>query len=161
MKGHNPNYYIIPQSTIDGDTKTVWYDLKQDTKNKGHITLHDDDIDYINFWLCRFVTDVSAKQFLDPDLYKGMALQDKKTATSGYKNKESNSILSEASGLVSNRLRNPSQDYTKKQLPFIVQTFIMIFNIYNDRFSAKDLGYDYHSKQPNKKPLMIKFKEVK
>ena len=161
MKGHNPNYYIIPQSTIDGDTKTVWYDLKQDTKNKGHITLHDDDIDYINFWLCRFVTDVSAKQFLDPDLYKGMALQDKKTATSGYKNKESNSILSEASGLVSNRLRNPSEDYTKKQLLYIKRIFELISVTYEHTFLKKDLGYDIVTGVLNEKPLMIKFKEVK
>ena len=161
MKGHNPNYYIIPQTTIDGDTKTVWYDLKQDTKNKGHVTLHDDDIDYINFWLCRFVVDVSAKQFLDPQLYQFGTKQQNKTATSAYGKKESNSIISQASGLVGNRLRNPSQDYTKKQLQFITKCFNIICDAYDLAFNEKDLGYDYHSKQPNKKPLKIKFKEVK
>ena len=159
MKSRNPNYYIIPQSTIKDNTLTVWYEVKANNEKK-HVTMHDEDIDYIHHWLSRFVMDVSAKQIINPGLYTDVTNRTNKMPRSGYKD-EHNSIVSYASGIVGNRLRNPSEDYTKKQLPYIDKLFTMICVAYDTVFDNKDLGYNLVTKAYNEKPMKLFFKEVK
>ena len=160
MASSKPNYYILPQSTVDGNTLTVWYEVKPNNP-KEHLRMWDEDIAYIHHWLSRFVMDVSAKQFLNPDLYELGTESDGEMPRSSYEKKKHNSMLSYASGIVGNRLRNPSEDYTKKQLIYITRLFNSIYNAYDIVFTKKDLGYDIVSGVSNVKPLLIKFKEVK
>jgi len=160
MKNRKANYYIIPQSTVKNNVLTVWYEVKANNEKK-HITMHDEDITYIHHWLSRFVMDVSQKQFLYPELYRVATESDKDMPKSSYADKRHNSMLSYASGVVGNRLRNPTEDYTKKQLIYITRLFNIICNAYNTVFSKQDLGYNLHTSEYNDKPYMIKFKEVK
>ena len=122
--------------------------------------MHDHEIQYIHHWLSRFVMDVSQKQFIDPSLYTMCTTPSKEMPPSKYAGSY-NSVLSYASGLVGNRMRNPSEDYTKKQLRYIVKMFDIICTAYDYSFNKQDLGYDLHTKQYNEKPLKVKFKEVK
>ena len=160
MKSRKPNYYIIPQSTVKNSTMIVWYEVKANNEKK-HLTMHDEDIEYIHHWLSRFVMDISQKQFIHPELYNIATTSDKEMPKSSYENKHHNSMLSYASGIVGNRLRNPSEDYTKKQLIYITRLFNIICNAYDSVFTKQDLGYDIVTKAYNDKPLRIKFKEVK
>ena len=160
MSMSKPNYYIMPQSTVKDNTKTIWYEVKPNNEKK-HLRMHLEDIDYIQYWLCRFTTDISAKQLINPNFYALMTTQSNEMPRSSYEKKEYNSVLSYASGLVSNRLRNPSEDYTKKQLLYIKRIFELISVTYEHTFIKKDLGYDIVTGVLNEKPLMIKFKEVK
>ena len=160
MKSHKPNYYIMPQSKIVGNTLEIWYEVKPNNP-KEHLRMHDEDVNYIHGWLNRFTTDISAKQLLDTPFYNLMTTPTKEMPRSSYEKKEDNSVLSYASGLVSNRLRNPSEDYTKKQLLYIKRIFELISVTYEHTFLKKDLGYDIVTGVLNEKPLMIKFKEVK
>ena len=160
MSMSKPNYYIMPQSTVKDNTKTIWYEVKPNNPKK-HLRMHLEDIDYIHHWLNRFTVDVSAKQFLNPTLYNAGRIETKELGNSKYKNKELNSILSYASGLVCNRLRNPSQDYTKTQLVPIEKLFHMICHAYDNAFDQDDLGYDIVTKAPNEPPKYVCFKEVK
>jgi hypothetical protein len=159
MKGHKANYYIIPQSTVNNNVLTIWYEVKANNEKK-HLNMHDEDIAYIHHWLSRFVMDVSQKQFLDKSLYNMCTVPSKEMPKSTYAGSY-NSVLSYASGIVGNRLRNPSEDYTKKQLRYIKKLFDIICVAYDYNFSKQDLGYDLHTKQYNEKPFEIKFKEVK
>ena len=160
MKATKPNYYIMPQSTVKDNTLTVWYEVKPNNEKK-HLRMHDEDINYIHHWLSRFVMDVSAKQFINPRLHEGMSRSDSDMPRSSYEKQDYNSMLSYASGIVGNRLRNPSEDYTKKQLQYITKLFNIICNAYDTVFNRKDLGYDIVTGVLNDKPYMIKFKEVK
>ena len=160
MKSRSSNYYTHPPSTETDTTKTIWYEVKPNNPKK-HLRMHDEDINYIHHWLNRFVVDVSAKQFLNPTLYNGGRIVTKELGNSKYKNKELNSILSYASGLVCNRLRNPSQDYTKTQLVPIEKLFHMICHSYDNAFDQDDLGYDIVTKEPNEPPKYVNFKEIK
>ena len=150
----------MPQSTVKDNTLTVWYEVKPNNEKK-HLRMHDEDITYIHHWLSRFVMDVSAKQFINPQLHEGMSRSDSDMPRSSYEKQEYNSMLSYASGIVGNRLRNPSEDYTKKQLQYITKLFNIICNAYDTVFNRKDLGYDIVTGVLNDKPYMIKFKEVK
>lgn len=150
---------IIPEASEHNDTLTVWYEVKANNEKK-HLRMHDEDIMYIHHWLSRFVMDVSQKQFLNPSLYTMCTAPSKEMPKSTY-TKSNNSVLSYASGIVGNRLRNPSEDYTKKQLRYISKMFDIICTAYDYSFTKQDLGYDLHTKQYNDKPLRLKFKEVK
>ena len=153
------HHTIIPESTVRGNTLTVWYEVKPNNKKK-HLVMHEDDIDYIMHWLSRFVMDVSQKQFIDKALYNLCVTPNKEMPPSKYAGSY-NSVLSYASGLVGNRLRNTSEDFTKKQLRYIKKLFEIICVAYDYSFSKQDLGYDLNSKQYNQKPMQIAFKEVK
>tara|TARA_R110002074_G_C12343889_1_gene649062 strand:+ start:344 stop:820 length:477 start_codon:yes stop_codon:yes gene_type:complete len=149
-----PDYIRHLQSEIQGDTKIIYYDIKP---NKDYLIMHDEDIAYIHHWLTRFVVDVTAKQFLAPDLYNAGIVKTIELGTSNYNN-ETNSILSYASGIVGNRLRNPSQDYTKPQLVPLQKLFNTIYYAYDTVFTKQDLGYDLKTDIDNDKPYRIKFK---
>jgi len=161
MKTIKEDYTRHPLGVIQDDTMTIQYDIK--TGNAGlikhHVHIPDEDIRYIHHWLSRFVMDVSAKQFINPQLHEGMTMSDKDMPKSGYTNSY-NSIISYASGIVGNRLRNPSQDYTKKQLKHIQKLFNTIYNCHNTNavFNKQDLGYDLKTDIDNEKPYRIKFK---
>lgn len=150
---------IIPEASIKGNTITVWYEVKPNNAKK-HLRMHNDDITYIHHWLSRFVMDVSQKQFLNPTLYTMCTAPSKEMPKSSYAGSY-NSVLSYASGIVGNRLRNPSEDYTKKQLRYISKMFDIICTAYDYSFTKQDLGYDLETRRNNDKPLRIKFKEVK
>jgi len=150
---------IIPTATVKGNTVTVWYEVKPNNEKK-HLRMHQEDIEYIHHWLSRFVMDVSQKQFLDKSLYSMCTTPSKEMPKSTYAGSY-NSVLSYASGVVGNRLRNPSEDYTKKQLRYISKMFDIITTAYDYTFTKQDLGYDLESKQYNDKPLRLRFKEVK
>tara|TARA_R110002153_G_scaffold3020_1_gene14322 strand:+ start:1507 stop:1980 length:474 start_codon:yes stop_codon:yes gene_type:complete len=155
------DYYIVPQSTIADNTLTVWYEVKPNNEKK-HLRMHDEDINYIHHWLSRFVMDVSAKQIINPSLYMDATCSTNDMPRAGYEGKDYNSIVSYASGIVGNRLRNPSEDYTKKQLQYISKLFNMICFAYSGAvFNDKDLGYNLVTKAYNDKPMKLKFKEVK
>ena len=150
---------IVPEASIKGNTITVWYEVKPNNAKK-HLRMHNDDITYIHHWLSRFVMDVSQKQFINPKLYTMCTAPSKEMPKSSYAGSY-NSVLSYASGIVGNRLRNPSEDYTKKQLRYISKMFDIICTAYDYSFTKQDLGYDLETRRNNDKPLRIKFKEVK
>ena len=50
-----------------------------------------------------------------------------------------NSVLSYASGIVGNKLRNPSEDYTKKQLRYIKKLFDIILKFQQNNVSEETL----------------------
>ena len=115
---------IIPTATVKGNTLTVWYEVKPNNEKK-HLRMHEDEIAYIHHWISRFVMDVSQKQFLDKNLYQMCTIPSKEMPKSTYAGSY-NSVLSYASGIVGNKLRNPSEDYTKKQLRYIKKLFDII-----------------------------------
>ena len=73
-----------------------------------------------------------------------------------------NSLFSYIGGLLSNRYRNPTQDFTKGQLKHIEFCFLCIYNAYGEDgvFDAKDLGYNIKNGIRNEPPQRITFKEV-
>ena len=152
-----PDYIRHPPAEIQGNTMFIHYDIKP---NNDYLIMHDEDIAYIHHWITRFIVDVTAKQFLAPDLYNAGREQTKELGSSNY-NGEINSILSYASGIVGNKLRNPSQDYTKAQLIPIEKLFSMICHAYDTVFTRQDLGYDLKTGIDNDKPYRIKFEILK
>ena len=153
------DYIRHPASKIQGNTKIIYYDIKPGNDKK-HLVMHDEDLAYIHHWLTRFIVDVTAKQFLAPDLYNAGTVKTMELGSSNY-NGEINSILSYASGIVGNRLRNPSQDYTKAQLIPLEKLFNMICHAYDTVFTRQDLGYDLKTGIDNDKPYRIKFEILK
>ena len=153
------DYIRHPASKIKGDTKIINYDIKPGNEKK-HLIMHDEDLAYIHHWLTRFIVDVTAKQFLAPDLYNAGTVKTMELGSSNY-NGEINSILSYASGIVGNKLRNPSQDYTKAQLEPLERLFNTIYYAYDTVFTKQDLGYDLKTGIDNDKPYRIKFELLK
>ena len=153
----NLDYTRHPPSKIIGDTKIIYYDIKS---SNDYLVMHDEDLAYIHHWLTRLVIDVTAKQFLAPDLYSAGTEKTIELGSSNY-NGEINSILSYASGIVGNKFRNLSQDYTKAQLVPIQKLFNTIYHLYDTVFTKQDLGYDLKTGIDNDKPYRIQFELLK
>lgn len=150
---------IIPEAIERAGTLTIHYEVKPNNEKK-HLRMHEQEIQYIHHWLSRFVMDVSQKQFIDPQLYTMCTTPSKEMPKSAYAGSY-NSVLSYASGIVGNRLRNTSEDYTKKQLRYITKLMDIVGTAYDYSFNKQDLGYNIDSREYNDKPMRIKFKEVK
>ena len=159
MKKVQRDYTRHPESEINGDTKTIQYDLMPGHAGKqGYIYMHEEDVLYIHYWLNRLVVDITAKQFLAPELFEYGTRQRPRFSRSTY-SKSVNSMLSYASGLVCNRLRNPEEDFSKNQLQYITKLFDFIHKSYDGNvFTEQDLGYNHITKEVNEKPFKIKFK---
>ena len=143
QRGHNMKLKrdrnFLPESTVSGITKTIYY-RKIPGNHKGHIRLNKVDEDYIYHWLNRFVVDIVNKQFINRELFDACTRKDKDFPYGGFKNP--NSILSYASGLCSNKYRNPSEDLTEKHIKHVQHLFLIMYNLYDGIFDKRELGYD-------------------
>jgi hypothetical protein len=160
MKTRNKSIYL-PESHTERGVKTIYY--RTITNNtKKHFKLNSEDEDYLYNWLTRFVIDICNKQTLNPELYGVFTYTQNELPQSGYGDgKVRNSILSYASGLMSNKLRNPSEDFTVKHIKYIQLIFTWMHTAYTtDKMLQKDLGYDYWTKAQNLPPEPIKFCEA-
>lgn len=153
------HHSIIPESEAGEHILTVYYQVKPNNK-KEHIRMHTEDEDYIYHWLNRINADMIQKQIIEPDLYMLYTRYSKDLPMSGY-TKKRNSFASYISGLLSNKLRNPGEDFTVKHLKHIELCFNLIYTAYNeDGVLCSELGYDHRTGSPNEPPLAVRFVEV-
>jgi len=145
MKIKNKSIYL-PDSHVNGITKTVYY-RRIPGNVKNHIKLNSEDEQYIYSWLNRFVVDIVNKQFINKELYRACTAIDRDFPYGGLNNP--NSILSYASGLCSNKYRNPSEDLTQKHIKHVEHLFLIMYNLYEGLFDKRELGYDFWSGQEN------------
>lgn len=162
MKSKKIHHTIIPHSEVRSNTLHMYYQVKPGNEKK-HIRMHPQDEQYIIHWLTRFTVDCAQKQFLDKELFRMVTKSEyKELMRSGVDRKTPNSLLSAAAGLVSNQYRNPSEDFTQKQLKWITKLFSVIHFAYSEGgvFTDQDLGYDFNTNKINERPLGVKFTEV-
>ena len=159
MTMHNT---LLPERTYDNiqEQYTVHYIVKPGNAKK-HVVMRNEDLDYIYHWLGRMLADSASKQNIEPDIFQMATKFTKKLPTSTLE-KTGNSLMSYIGGLLSNRYRNPSQDFTKGQLQYIEFCFDAIYFAYgeNGEFDEKDLGYDIRTGIANEPPQRVTFKEV-
>ena len=162
MRKSNRNGTLcMPESHITNGVKHIYYRVVLNNK-KRHFKLLAEDEDYLYNWLTRFVVDICNKQTLDPQLFAVFSSTATELPKSGYgSGKINNSILSYASGLMSNKFRNPSEDFTTKHIKYMQLIFTWMHTAYtNDSMLKKDLGYDLWTDEPNVAPASIKFCEA-
>lgn len=147
---------LHPSATVVGDIKTICYHVKPNNK-KRHIKMLLEDERYMYQWLQRFLADICNKQMQYPELFRAMTKYDKQLPRDI--NGNMNSLLSYASGIVSNKYRNPSEDLTVKHLDNIVMLFNVIRNMYTDVL-PDEIGYDFNTGIANEYPLRLCFKQV-
>lgn len=147
---------LHPSATVVGDIKTICYQVKPNNK-KRHIKMLLEDERYMYQWLQRFLADICNKQMQYPELFRAMTKYDKQLPRDI--NGNMNSLLSYASGIVSNKYRNPSEDLTVKHLDNIVMLFNVIRNMYTDVL-PDEIGYDFNTGIANEYPLRLCFKQV-
>jgi hypothetical protein len=153
---------ILPASYIDkAGCKVVYYRPKPDN-HKNHVYINEDDNTYIYHCIIRLISEIGEKQYILPQFFQQFLAKDKQFSISSYnagKNSpKPNSVFSYASGLVSNWLRNPAQDFTVKQLPKIEILTLIIHNLYAGEHL--ELGYNVSTGVKNKLPHAIKFVEA-
>ena len=149
-------WLLHPFADTVGDTMTIYYRVKPNNK-KRHIIMHSEDQRYMYLWLQRLIADICNKQMQLPELFRAMTKYDKHLPRDI--NGNMNSLLSYASGIVSNKFRNPSEDLTVKHLKYVEDLFHVIYNIYSN-MSEDELGYDYRTGVRNELPYRLKFKQV-
>ena len=153
---------ILPASYIDQTgCKVVHYRTKPGNK-KNHVYINDDDNTYIYHCVIRLISEIGEKQYILPQFFQQFLAKDKQFSISSYNAgkyaPKPNSVFSYASGLVSNWLRNPAQDFTVKQLPKIEMLTLIIHNLYAG--GHLELGYNVNTGVKNKMPNAIKFVEA-
>ena len=154
---------ILPERTYD-DVKecySISYIVKPGNAKK-HVVMRKEDIDYIYHWFARIVADTASKQFLDPDIYKAVTATNKHELPKSRIDLTYNSLMSYIGGMLSNRYRNPNQDFTKPQLKYVQFCMNCIYAAYGENgvFDNKDLGYDINSGVRNEPPQRVEFCEV-
>lgn len=153
---------LLPERTYDNvqEQYTVHYIVKPGNAKK-HVIMRDEDLDYIYHWLMRMLADSASKQNIEPDIFEMVTTFNSKLPKSTLETTK-NSLMSYIGGLLSNRYRNPSQDFTKGQLQFVEFCFDCIYFAYgeNGEFDEKDLGYDIRTGVRNEPPQRVTFKEV-
>ncbi len=154
---------LLPEKTYDDITEcyTMHYIVKPGNAKK-HVIMHDVDVEYLYHWMGRIVADTASKQFLDTDIWRAVTGINRKELPRSGMDKTYNSLFSYIGGLLSNRYRNPNQDFTKGQLTHIEFCFQCIYSAYGEGgvFDQKDLGYDIQSGVRNEPPQRVVFKEV-
>jgi len=153
---------VLPESYIDDNgVKVVYYRPKAGNK-KNHVYINDDDNTYIYHCVIRLISEIGEKQYILPHFFAQFLARDKQFSISSYNagkhSPKFNSVFSYASGLVSNWLRNPAQDFTIKQLPKIEILTLIIHNLYAGEHL--ELGYNVNTGVKNKMPHAIKFVEA-
>ena len=152
------SYADIPPSSTKAGTKTIYYRRRTGNKDK-YVYLHEEDRDYIIHWCNRLVCDVAAKQVVDPFLFEELYKSRKSMPKSGYSTKR-NSIMTYCSGIVSNVLRNPTEDLAFNQLEYLQNAFLLINFVYTQGPLSTELGYTHIHNIPNKPPSKILFREA-
>ena len=157
----NKNKPILPESYVEEGVKVVHYRCKPGNDKK-HVYINDDDNTYIYHCIIRLIAEIGEKQFIQPMFHEEFMRKDKEFSVSSYNagkfKPKPNSIYSYASGIVSNWLRNPSQDFTVKQLPKVEMLTRIIHNLYQQQIL--EVGYNYATKKKNNVPLPVKFIEA-
>lgn len=154
---------ILPQSYIDQAGNKVVYYRPKPNNDKKHVYINDEDNREIYYNIQRMLAQCCEKQFLDPKYFNYLTKVDPVFSISSYGKSikgapKQNSPLSYASGLLSNYLRNGSQDFTVKQLPKIEILCQVIHVLYTQQ--GLEIGFNYNTKIPNETPLPIKFVEA-
>lgn len=161
-----PKNFYVPKDMLPRsyDEKTQTYTMYYRVKNivgvtdKQYLYVSPDDINYIVHWVGRYVSDIVAMQVTNVNNLYSELEPNKSYPKSGLTG-EQNSPLSYAAGLFSNRVRNPDEDFTKKQLRFISTLFKRLHIIYGQYLPRKELGFDSKTGLYNDPPMRIKFKE--
>ncbi len=153
---------ILPASYIDkAGHKVVYYRPKPGNK-KNHVYINEDDNTYIYHCIIRLIAEIGNKQYILPQFFQQFLAKDPQFAISSYnagkRVPNPNSVFSYASGLVSNWLRNPAQDFTVKQLPKVEILTTIIHNLYAGEHL--ELGYNVSTGVKNKMPHAITFVEA-
>jgi len=153
---HKP---VLPESYIKNHVRHIYYRTKPGNIKK-HVYINDDDTHYIYYMLMRMIADLGDKQYTAREWFTVFTKQDADFSVSNYgKGFVKNSVCSYACGLLSNRYRNPSQDFTVKQLEKIEKLSTICFNMYhNDRYFVN--GYDIATGEQNSEMTEIKFHEA-
>jgi len=152
----------LPNSYVNDDGMKVVHYRTKPGNDKKHVYINDDDNTYIYHCIIRLIAEVGEKQFINAVFFEEFMKKDSSFSVSSYNagkfKPKPNSIFSYASGLVSNWLRNPSQDFTVKQLPKIEVLTTVIHNLYKQQILQ--VGYNYATNKKNAVPLQIKFVEA-
>lgn len=154
---------ILPQSYIDQAGNKVVYYRPKPNNDKKHVYINDEDNREIYYNIQRMLAQCCEKQFLDPKYFNYLTKVDPVFSISSYGKSikgapKQNSPLSYASGLLSNYLRNGSQDFTVKQLPKIELLSRLIHDLF--ALGYLELGYNVNTGVKNDMPLKIKFIEA-
>jgi hypothetical protein len=155
----NITYYDIPQSTdARNGAKKIFYRRKSGNKEK-YVYMHQEDKDYVLFWLNRLVCDVVAKQVIDPYTFEELYKSYKDLPRSGYSSKR-NSIMTYSAGVVSNIMRNPDEDISYNQLGYIKKMFAIIHFVYTEGPLKNEVGYNHNTGKHNELPKTVMFSEA-
>ena len=155
----NVSYADIPQSKQTQTNKTIYYRRKADNKVK-YVYMHQEDREYILYWFSRLVADFNAKKITNPELFTDSWVDrsNDNLPLSGY-SKKRNSVMSFTAGVLSNKFRNPAEDFAYNQIKYIKYIFTFIDYIYNDQ-KVFELGYNVNTNQDNQSPKKLSFVEV-
>ena len=154
---------ILPESTVAGNTRTVWYTKPViDENSRKYVRLREEDRQYIYHCLQRFLADYSQIQFIQPEMHREFYRPNTQlpVLTKEYASKSGvrwNSMNSYVSGLLSNYYRNPDVDFTQNQLKTLEFITDQINAVYVGLPHTFRAGYDADGVK-NEIPLRIKFR---
>ena len=153
------SYKDIPKSIEKANSKTIYYRRKSDAKQK-YVYMHQEDREYILYWFTRLVIDFNAKKITAPELFTDSWVDrsNDQLPLSGY-SKKRNSVMSFTAGVLSNKFRNPAEDFAYNQLKYIQFIFAFIDYTYN-RLQTFELGYNVNTNKDNEAPKQITFLEA-
>jgi hypothetical protein len=153
------SYQDIPKSYVDKNDKQVYYyrrkTLANGSKSK-YVYIHENEKHEIIHWLNRLVIDLQAKQVIDHTFLDELFERTDNLKSSPISHKK-NSYITYAAGVVSNIMRNPTQDLSVDQLKDVEEVYRVINRVYSVEL-ANELGYNNVTKKNNPVPKQIKFK---
>lgn len=164
----------IPTKQLKGSDTWIYYYRQIYNSNgqrTGYVYIHEHEKSEIVYWLNRISLDIIQKVFLGDKRVIELTEEQPKTihkkpnpfyvGKSKYADKN-NSILTFASGVAGNNLRNPHEDFGKAQIKFIENAFNAIAWAYSVVGPmGAEIGYSHLNRNElNERPLKIKFKEA-
>lgn len=159
------SYADIPRRVEHSDIMEIAYRPKTGNKVK-YIYMHTEDKAYIINWFQRFMAEVCQLSQHDPVLWQQVnePCDPSELPKSGLFNhpmlddvKRKNTILSYIAGVVSNYYRNPVQDFTVKQLNYLIKCQNMIVWFFTN--PGVNVGYNSNNFTHNELPKKISFTE--
>lgn len=160
------SYLDIPKRDFMwDDILEIGYRPKSGNKVK-YVYMHKEDKEYIYSWFQRFLAEVCQLSTHDPVLWDQVnePCDVTELPKSGCFNhplldnvKRKNTIISYISGVLSNYYRNPAQDFTKKQLDYLVKCQNMIYWFFHN--PGINIGYNSNNFTDNELPYKIQFRE--
>ena len=156
------SYLDIPKRHFNQDN-VLEIGFRPKTGNKvKYVYMHTEDKEYIYAWFQRFLAEVCQLSQHDPKLWEEMnrPLDADILPKSGVFNhplldnvKRKNTIVSYISGVLSNYYRNPAQDFTQKQLDYIVGCQNIIYAFFTN--PNVNVGYNSNNFIHNELPYIF------